>query len=233
MCRIPRPDGRGYSLSALRAWLRVRSNPESVLRTSRVLLSRLLRCGVWCYFCCCGCCPGISIGLNRARCLFRCRGDCICLNRRWIHQAVPTITWRLTSLVKSLEDQISDRVCDPVVVELAHRRKLCVRSRIHEIDRVGNIVLDSKLDGVQVITERSAKGAHVFSHAVSELRRQVVGIVYVLFARKVSLARVVRHDHHFFLAHAVTAHELFELNSGLQGHTESARLVVLLQQLFN
>ena len=69
-------------------------------------------------------------------------------------------------------------------------------------------------------------------HARGQLRRKVIRIIDVLLAGKIRLARIVRHDHHVFLADAIAAHKLIEFDSFLKCHAERSRLIVFLDQFF-
>ena len=63
-------------------------------------------------------------------------------------------------------------------------------------------------------------------YAHIQVRRQIVGIVDVLLARQVRLARIIGHDHDFFLSDAIAAHELIKVDRLLQRHAQRAGLIV-------
>ena len=118
------------------------------------------------------------------------------------------------------------------MIKLADRLQFGVGRGIHEIDRVRHVVFDRELDRIDVITQRSAQRPHVLDYARLQFRRQIIRVVDVLFAGQVRLARIVRHDHHFFLPDAVAANELIKVNELLQSHAQRAGLIVLGDQLF-
>ena len=118
------------------------------------------------------------------------------------------------------------------MIERANRLEFGVWRWIHEVDGVRNAILDRKLDRVDVVAQRGAERAHIVNDAHSQLRRKIIRIVDVLFARKIRLARIVGHDHHVFLADAVTTDELIELDSFLERHTQRSGLIIFNDQLF-
>ena len=72
--------------------------------------------------------------------------------------------------MRLLHGQLGDGVDDPVEVRLADRVQVGVRRRVHEVDRVGNAVLDRELDGVEVVAERAAQRARVALDAREQRR---------------------------------------------------------------
>ena len=56
-----------------------------------------------------------------------------------------------------LDRELGDGVDDPIEVRLPDRMHIGVRRRVHEVDRVGNAVLDRELHGVEVVAERAAQ----------------------------------------------------------------------------
>src|SRR5271166_1229483 len=125
--------------------------------------------------------------------------------------------------------QLRHVIHNPIKIRLSHRVHICVGSRIHEVDGVGNAVLTGELDGVEVVTQRAAQRQGVALHPLQKLgvgRRRVLHVALVVRRR-----RIVVHDVHLLLPDDVAAKILFELDAALQRHAQVTALVIGAEEL--
>src|SRR5665213_382069 len=128
--------------------------------------------------------------------------------------------WRLCFFDRQPGHGIDDRV----KAGLAYRVEIGIRHGVHEVDGVGDAVLNGELDRVEVVAESAAEGEGVLLDPLEELR--VAGGRFKEVTVLVRLAGIVGHDADFGLAYDEAAKVLLKVNGRLKGHAEVAGLVV-------
>lgn len=119
---------------------------------------------------------------------------------------------------------------DPAEVGLAYGVQVSVGRGVHEVDGIGDAVLDGELDRVEIIAEGAAKGEGILLDALEELR--IVGGRVLDVALVMRKARIVGHDVDLALADDVTTEVLVEVDRLLVHHAELVGLVVGFEELF-
>ena len=128
-----------------------------------------------------------------------------------------------------LYGESGNSIHDPVEAFLTYGVEVCVWSRVHEVDGVGDAVFYGELDCVEVVAEGFAEGQGVLFYPLQELL--VVGRWIEDITVLVRAAGVVRHDADFRLADDVATEVLLEVDFGLEGHAEIASLVVGVEEV--
>src|SRR6266567_2086455 len=120
---------------------------------------------------------------------------------------------RRRSIQRAIDHQARHFFYYHVEIKFRDPVALKIRRRIQKINRVRDIALNSKLNGIHLVAERQIDRLRVFHHARAELRRQVFMVHQVS-----PLFRVVVHRHDVRLSKRDTPHIFVEIDKFLQRH---------------